>query len=131
MLLFVPAYSALKGIAQVSGTQSSVGGTLLVQDARPGVLLVTGLLVGLEPYRPGSWRIHQGFSCSTAVGDPYVPGSSTDPWLTVRYQADARGVAQINTSLAHFSLAGINPVLGRASARKRRTKPVLARRAVF
>ena len=102
---------------------STIGGTLVVTDVEgtpSPVLRVTGYITGVTPMATAGWHVHVGFTCTTEnpsqdIGDHYFPGMNPDPWDSVTYgPADAQGVAEVDKLVRSFSLAGTNPVLGRA-----------------
>jgi len=55
-----------------------------------------GSLSGLPAESSGGWHIHSGYTCEEAagVGGHYLV-NGLDPWLSVRYTTDARGVATL------------------------------------
>ena len=94
----------------------SVGGTLAIEQVDgSNMITIKGYLTGLETSVQSGWHIHEGFTCSDAdlIRGHYFPGMRTDPWIPIQYTSDTRGVAPISTSIADFTLDGLNPVMGR------------------
>ena len=122
----VSGRTAVAHIGSYPGNSESItapGGTLIVQQVQgANMLKIDGLLTGLEAGLTGGWHIHTGYKCTldqgedanTAVGGHYFPAMPVDPWIAVKYTADAMGVAEIALQIKDFSLTGRNPVLGRA-----------------
>lgn len=96
----------------------SVGGTLVFQSIGNHSIRVHGVVTGLQPGAIGGWHVHAGFTCTDALavlGHYYDASSGQgDPWNTVRYTADASGVAQIDLTMEGFTLKGAMAVMGRS-----------------
>lgn len=75
------------------------------------VLLVRGVLSGLNASTRGGWHIHAGFSCAShaEVGGHFYPAGAPDVWKPTTYTADADGIAR----LAAVVPATMGSVLGR------------------
>jgi len=95
-----------------------IEGVMVVTQASAGIPGVTmsGTLAGLPSSSTGGYHIHTGSTCYDAEGvfGHYFIGSN-DPWTTVRYSTDSRGVANVAGDLVNgYSLDKDMPVAGRA-----------------
>ena len=111
--------SALKGTLRMA----AVEGTDNLIHAKG---FVSGIAATTAVQSSGGWHVHAGFSCAAAedVGGHYYPPGEADPWAvectaessssTPCYKMNAQGVAEIDATIAGFSMAGAMPVLGRA-----------------
>ena len=92
---------------------SKVMGLLAMQSLTGGALSVKGTLSGLAANANGGWHVHTGVTCGPVtlgtvgdvIGGHYFPGMASDPWDTIKYTANAEGVAVIDTSTG----VGIGP----------------------
>ena len=98
-------------------TPNNVGGTLSFEYLpRARMLVVRGLVTGLNASTSGGWHIHTGYSCTSAseIGLHYYTEGTPDVWLPMSYTADSTGAATIGAAIPGFDLTGRMPVLGRA-----------------
>ena len=76
-----------------------------------------GVVSGLAKSATGGWHVHVGTTCAeaSAVGKHYYEGLATDPWDSIQWTSDDRGVAQIAlTVVSGFTLSSTRPIAGRA-----------------
>ena len=94
-----------------------VGGIVTVEDTPLGLQL-GGVVTGLPPLARGrgGWHVHEGHTCSEDAGvkGHYTARGGADPWLDVKYDTDASGVAHLDRLMPDYSLtlADKYPVLG-------------------
>ena len=96
---FNGAVAALSPYPAYSGS-STVKGMLVLGGGATGGLNVLGSVSGLAPSTSGGWHVHSGVTCASvqSVFAHYWPEMATDPWLTVTYTTDERGVATISSA---------------------------------
>lgn len=103
----VGRYPGYAGGAQVSGS-------FAVSPSGAGSRY-TYTISGLAPNSQGGWHVHEGFSCADAGApgghyyDRGADGGSPDPWIPVKWNSDANGVATATLDFSSFPL----PVSGR------------------
>merc|ERR1719238_586017 len=89
-------------------TSSTVSGTVVVEEAEEGGIIMYGTLVGLEASKQGGIHIHEGMTCADKdkVGGHYFPGMPSDIWTSTTYKSDANGAARIWVGVPDFPMAG-------------------------
>ena len=105
ILLLLDGVLAHTGVAHIgdypgstTSTTKARGTLVLDHIAGTDMLEIKGVLTGLEPSSSGGWHIHTGCKCTVAadedasmvVGGHYYPDMLIDPWIKVKYTANAK-----------------------------------------